>query len=99
MYSFVHAAMQRPDAYTAADKLTKPAWLVILGVAGLFSWVLGIMGLVLAAVATGFIWPMSGRSCSRCRGSPADRAAIADCGCAADGAGRAAGGRRGCRVG
>ena len=23
--------MQRPDAYTAADKLTKPVWLVILG--------------------------------------------------------------------
>ena len=25
--------MQRPDAYTAADKLTKPVWLVILGAA------------------------------------------------------------------
>ncbi len=34
VYAFVHAAMQRPDAYTAADKLTKPVWLVILGVAG-----------------------------------------------------------------
>jgi hypothetical protein len=33
VYSFVHAAMQRRDAYTAADKLTKPVWLVILGVA------------------------------------------------------------------
>ena len=33
VYAFVHAAMQRPDAYTAADKLTKPVWLVILGVA------------------------------------------------------------------
>ncbi len=33
VYSFVHAALQRPDAYTAADKLTKPVWLVILGVA------------------------------------------------------------------
>ncbi len=33
LYAFVHAAMQRPDAYTAADKLTKPVWLVILGVA------------------------------------------------------------------
>lgn len=53
VYAFVHAAMQRPDAYTAADKLTKPAWLVILGVAGLFSWVLDVMGVVLAAVASG----------------------------------------------
>ena len=23
--------MQRPDAYTAVDKLTKPVWLIILG--------------------------------------------------------------------
>ena len=31
VYAFVHAALQRPDAYTAADKLTKPAWLGITG--------------------------------------------------------------------
>ena len=31
MYALVHAAMQRPDAYTAAGKLTKPIWLGILG--------------------------------------------------------------------
>ena len=30
VYAFVHAALQRSDAYTAADKLTKPVWLVIL---------------------------------------------------------------------
>ena len=53
VYSFVHAAMQRPDAYTAANKLTKPVWLVILGVAGLLSWVLGITGTAIAAVAAG----------------------------------------------
>lgn len=53
VYSFVHAAMQRPDAYTAANKLTKPVWLVILGVAGLLSWVLGITGAAIAAVAAG----------------------------------------------
>lgn len=29
IYAFVHALMQRADAYTAADKLTKPAWLGI----------------------------------------------------------------------
>ena len=33
VYAFVHAALQRPDAYTAAGKLTKPVWLVILGAA------------------------------------------------------------------
>ncbi|MEZ5132166.1 MAG: DUF2516 family protein [Mycobacterium sp.] len=53
VYAFVNAAMQRPDAYTAVDKLTKPVWLVILGVSALLSGVLGIMGVVIAAVATG----------------------------------------------
>ena len=31
VYSFIHAAMQRTDAFTAADKLSKPAWLGITG--------------------------------------------------------------------
>ena len=53
IYAFVHAAMQRPDAYTAADKLTKPVWLLILGGAGLLSWVLGVTGMAIAAVAAG----------------------------------------------
>lgn len=52
-YAFVHAAMQRPDAYTATDKLTKPVWLIILGGAGLLSLVLGVTGTVIAAVAAG----------------------------------------------
>nr|WP_238391472.1 MULTISPECIES: DUF2516 family protein [unclassified Mycolicibacterium] len=30
-YAFAHAALQRSDAYTAVDKLTKPVWLAILG--------------------------------------------------------------------
>lgn len=53
VYAFVHAAMQRPDAYPAADKLTKPVWLVILGVAGLLVLVLSIMGTAIGAVAAG----------------------------------------------
>ncbi|MCI4673606.1 DUF2516 family protein [Candidatus Mycolicibacterium alkanivorans] len=53
LYAFVHAAMQRPDAYTAAEKLTKPVWLVILGVAGLLALVLGVTGVAIAAVAAG----------------------------------------------
>jgi len=55
LYSFVHAAIQRPDAYTAAEKLTKPVWLVIIGVAGLLAvvGVLDIMGVAIAAVASG----------------------------------------------
>lgn len=31
IYAFGHAAMQRADAFTAVDKLTKPAWLGISG--------------------------------------------------------------------
>ena len=53
VYAFVHAAMQRPDAYTAADKLTKPVWLVILGVGVLLALVLGIFGVAIAAAASG----------------------------------------------
>ena len=53
IYAFVHAAMQRQDAYAAAEKLTKPVWLVILGVAGLLSLFLGVTGVAIAAVAAG----------------------------------------------
>ena len=54
VYAFVHAAMQRPDAYTAADKLTKPVWLLILGAAGaLCLLVPGVFFPSIAAVAAG----------------------------------------------
>ena len=52
VYAFVHAAMQRPDAYTAADKLTKPVWLLILGVAAALTFI-GVFGIVIAACAAG----------------------------------------------
>ena len=53
VYAFVHAALQRPDAYTAAEKLTKPVWLVILGVGVLLAAFLSITGVAIAAVAAG----------------------------------------------
>ena len=54
IYAFVHAAIQRPDAYTAAGKLTKPVWLAILGVGALLALVLTpAMGPAIAAVASG----------------------------------------------
>jgi 4-amino-4-deoxy-L-arabinose transferase-like glycosyltransferase len=53
LYAFVHAAMQRPDAYTAADKMTKPVWLVILGVALPVAYLFSVMGAVAAACAAG----------------------------------------------
>lgn len=57
VYAFVHAALQRPDAYTAAEKLSKPAWLGILGFAvlltSLLSFVFGVFGMAIAACAVG----------------------------------------------
>ncbi len=53
LYAFVHAAMQRPDAYTAVDKMTKPVWLVILGVAIPLGWLLSVLGMAIAACAAG----------------------------------------------
>lgn len=57
VYAFVHAALQRSDAYTAADKLTKPVWLVILGGAvaatSLLYPFLQVLGMVMAACAAG----------------------------------------------
>ena len=40
VYAFIHAALQRPDAYTAVDKLTKPVWLLILGAATAVGWLM-----------------------------------------------------------
>lgn len=57
VYAFVHAALPRPDAYTAADKLTKPVWLVILGaavaLASILYPVLGVLGMAMSACASG----------------------------------------------
>jgi 4-amino-4-deoxy-L-arabinose transferase-like glycosyltransferase len=57
VYAFVHAALQRSDAYTAAEKLSKPVWLVILGVAVALSSILypvfSVLGIVIAACAAG----------------------------------------------
>jgi membrane associated rhomboid family serine protease len=59
IYSFIHASLQRSDAYTAVGKLTKPVWLIILAVAALlsatalFSFGLNIMGPIIGACAAG----------------------------------------------
>lgn len=31
LFAFLHAAVQRADAYSAANKMTKPIWLAITG--------------------------------------------------------------------
>lgn len=57
LYALVHAALQRSDAYAAADKLSKPVWLLILGLsvamASVLSFVFGILGVAIAASAAG----------------------------------------------
>ncbi|MGK2881947.1 MAG: DUF2516 family protein [Mycobacterium sp.] len=53
IYAFVHAAMQRPDAYTATGKLTKPVWLIILGGAFFLIYPLQELGVAIAAAAAG----------------------------------------------
>ncbi|CAJ1585652.1 DUF2516 family protein [[Mycobacterium] wendilense] len=53
IYAFVHAAMQRADAYPAVDKLTKPVWLLILGVGVLLVLLLDIFGAAICAAAAG----------------------------------------------
>ena len=51
VFAFVDAATRRPDAFVAADKMTKPAWLLILGLAVVVTLVLsrsplGILSIV-----------------------------------------------------
>lgn len=54
VYAFVHAAMQRPDAYTATGKLTKPVWLLILGAGAVLTLLLsGVFIAAISACATG----------------------------------------------
>ncbi|MGH3763001.1 DUF2516 family protein [Actinophytocola sp.] len=58
-FAFIHALLQRPDAYAAIDRLTKPAWLGITGGGAvallIFSfagigWIFWIAGLVATLV-------------------------------------------------
>ena len=59
VFAFIHALLQRPDAYTAIDRLTKPAWLgitaggavamILFDTSGL-GWMFWIAGLVAALV-------------------------------------------------
>ena len=59
VFAFVHALIQRPDAFTAADRMTKPAWLAITAGAAValllfefagFTWMFWMAGLVAALV-------------------------------------------------
>ncbi|UGT39297.1 DUF2516 family protein [Nocardia yamanashiensis] len=47
VFALVHAIRQRPDAFTAVDKLTKPVWIGILSAA--------LIGLLLARTPVGIL--------------------------------------------
>lgn len=57
VYAFVDAVRQRPDAYTAAEKMTKPIWLMILCAAVALSSFLfplfSVLGITVAACGSG----------------------------------------------
>ena len=44
MLSLVHAALARPDAFTAVDRQTKGFWVGILALSTLFLVVFGVAG-------------------------------------------------------
>lgn len=60
LYAFVHALRQRSDAFTAANKQTKPIWGAITGVGALllifvrgplsFFWLIGIIAVLVYLV-------------------------------------------------
>ena len=50
-WAFVDAVSHRPEAFVAADKLTKPAWCIILGLALALTFV-PVGGLTLSLVGT-----------------------------------------------
>lgn len=53
-FALVDAAIRREDAYRAADKKTKPFWLIILGLAFVVNWIFGILSFlpVIGLIAT-----------------------------------------------
>ncbi|WP_068396756.1 DUF2516 family protein [Kribbia dieselivorans] len=58
--AFVDALRHRPDAYTAAGKLTKPAWVAITGIAALLGFVvmgnpLNLFGLLAVGAALVYV--------------------------------------------
>ena len=46
LFAFVDSAVRREDAYRAANKQSKPFWLIVLGLASVVSFLFGIMSLL-----------------------------------------------------
>jgi hypothetical protein len=61
LYAFVDAAVRRPDAYVAAGKMNKGAWLLILGLAILSDLLLGSFILMIAGIVAAFVYILDAR--------------------------------------
>ena len=53
-FALIDAAIRREDAYRAADKQTKPFWMIILGLAAAVNFFMGIMSFlpIIGLIAT-----------------------------------------------
>lgn len=53
-FAFVDAALRREDAYRAADKKTKPFWLIILGLAAVVAYFMPLLSFlpIIGVIAT-----------------------------------------------
>ena len=61
IFAFVDALLRRPDAFEAAGKLTKPAWLLILGLAVLCDAFLSSTLLIIAGIVAAFVYLLDAR--------------------------------------
>lgn len=54
LFAFVDSVIRRQDAYRAADKQTKPFWMIILGLAAAVNFFMGIMSFlpIIGLIAT-----------------------------------------------
>jgi uncharacterized integral membrane protein len=61
VFAFIDAATRRMDAFPAAGKMTKPAWLLILGLAVACDLLLGSLLLMLAGTVAAFVYVLDAR--------------------------------------
>jgi Protein of unknown function (DUF2516) len=61
VFAFIDAVTRRTDAFPAAGKMTKPAWLLILGLAVACDLLLGSLLLMLAGTVAAFVYVLDAR--------------------------------------
>lgn len=67
LWAFIDALLRPAQAYIAADKLTKPGWLIILGLGLAFALVLpSVIGLIsIVAIVAAFVYLLDARPALR----------------------------------